>query len=75
LIARSIARDLDAGPYDIRLPLVAASMITAFITVKDRLETDSGEPVSHEQAMAVIDEVLEFVRGGIEGLRNRPQAG
>jgi AcrR family transcriptional regulator len=75
LIAASIARDLDAGPEDIRPPLVAASMITAFITVKDRLESGSGEPVTHEQAMAVIDEVLEFVRGGVEGLRDRAHTG
>src|SRR4051794_7237645 len=65
LIADSIAKDLDSGPGDIRPALVAASMSAAFTTMRDRLEAQSGEPLSHEQAMAVLDEVLEFLRGGL----------
>jgi AcrR family transcriptional regulator len=71
LIAESIAKDLDSGPGDIRPALVAASMSAAFTTMRDRLERASGEPLSHDQAMAVLDEVLEFLRGGLEGLRRR----
>jgi AcrR family transcriptional regulator len=74
LIADSIARDLDAEPGDVRPLLVAASVTAAFNAVRDRLEAESGEPVSHEQAMEILDEVLEFLRGGLEGLR-RNQAG
>jgi AcrR family transcriptional regulator len=74
LIADSIARDLDAGPGDVRPPLVAASVTAAFNAARDRLEAESGEPVSHEQAMAILDEILEFLRGGLEGLR-RNRAG
>src|SRR5436190_12408934 len=69
LIAESIARDLNSGPGDIRPALVAASMIAAFTAMRDRIEAESGEPLSHEQAMAILDEVLEFVRGGLDGLR------
>jgi AcrR family transcriptional regulator len=69
LITESIARDLDAGPDDIRPPLVAASMTAAFTTMRDRLEAESGEPLTHEQAMAILDDVLEFLRGGLDGLR------
>ena len=70
LLTQSIAKDLDAGPGDIRPPLLAASMIAAFTTVRDRLsEADAGEPISHEQAMATLDEVLEFMRGGLEALQ------
>ena len=69
LIAESIARDLDSGPGDIRPALVAASMIAAFTAMRDRIEAESGEPLSHEQAMVILDEVLEFVRGGLDGLR------
>jgi AcrR family transcriptional regulator len=71
LIAESIAKDLDAGPGDIRAPLVAASMTAAFTTMRDRLEAESGEPISHEQALVVLDQVLEFVRGGLDGLTRR----
>jgi AcrR family transcriptional regulator len=69
MIAESIAKDLDAGPDDVRPPLIAASVTAAFTTVSDRLASESGEPISHEQTIAILDEVLEFLRGGLEGLR------
>jgi AcrR family transcriptional regulator len=69
LIADSIAKDLDAAPDDVRPPLVAASITAAFTTMRDRLEAESGEEISHEQAMAILDEVLEFLSGGLEALR------
>jgi AcrR family transcriptional regulator len=70
LIAESIARDLDAKPGDIRPTLVAASMTAAFTTMRDRIEADTGTPLTHDQAMAVVDEVLAFLRGGLEGMRH-----
>jgi AcrR family transcriptional regulator len=70
LLTESIAKDLKAGPDDIRPPLVAASMIAAFTTVRDRLfEAEAGEPIVHEQAMQTLDDVLEFLRGGLEALQ------
>jgi AcrR family transcriptional regulator len=68
LISESIARDLGAGPDDIRPPLVAASMSAAFRTMRERIEAESGEPISHEQVMAVMDQVLVFLRSGLDGL-------
>jgi AcrR family transcriptional regulator len=71
LLAESVAKDLGAGPDDVRPLLVAASMNAAFLTVSDRLfEADAGgETISHEQAMRVLDQVLEFLRGGFEALQ------
>jgi len=69
VIAASIARDLDAKPGDLRPALVAASMTAAFTTMRDRLESESDEPLSYEQAMEMVDQVLEFVRSGLDGLR------
>lgn len=69
LIAESIAKDLDAPPGDIRPPLIAASVRAAFTTARERLEAESGEPISHEQAMGILDEVLEFLRGGLQALQ------
>ena len=68
LIAESIAKDLDAGPGDIRPTLVAASMSAAFTTMRDRIEAESGEPISYEQTMAIMDQVLVFLRSGLDGL-------
>jgi hypothetical protein len=69
LLIDSIARDLGAGPDDIRPPLIAASMTAAFTTARDRFEAAAGEPLTHEQAMQILDEVLEFLRGGLEALQ------
>jgi AcrR family transcriptional regulator len=73
LIAESIALDLGAGPGDIRPSLVAASMTAAFTTMRDRLEAESGAPISHEQVRALMDQVLVFLRSGLDGF-TRTQA-
>lgn len=73
LIAESIAKDLDAGPDDVRPFLVASSMNAAFMAVSDRLfEAESGgEGISHEEGMRILDQVLEFLRGGFEALQRK----
>jgi AcrR family transcriptional regulator len=72
LLAESVAKDLGAGPGDVRPLLVAASMNAAFMTVSDRLfnAESGGESISHEEAMKILDQVLEFLRGGVEALQN-----
>ena len=69
LLVQSIAKDLGTDGNDIRPNLVAASMTAAFSNVRDRLEAQSGGPIDHEQAMAILDEVLDFIRGGLETMR------
>jgi AcrR family transcriptional regulator len=73
LIADSIAQDLgDAGPDDVRPLLIAASVTAAFSAVRDRLQAGSAEPISYEAALGILDQVLEFLRGGLEALRRGP---
>lgn len=71
MLVKSIARDLGAGPDDMRPLLIAASMTAAFMSVRDRLfEAEAGgEPISHDQAFEILDQVLEFTRAGVEALR------
>jgi AcrR family transcriptional regulator len=71
MLADSIAKDLGAGPDDIRPLLIAASMTAALTSVRDRfMEAESGgEPITHEHGMAILDQVLEFLRGGLEALQ------
>ena len=70
LITASIAQDLgDVGPDDIRPRLIAASVTAAFSAVRDRLQDESGEPLPYEQALEILDQVLEFLRGGLEALQ------
>jgi AcrR family transcriptional regulator len=71
MLAESIAKDLGAGPDDIRPLLIAASMTAALTSVRDRfMEAESGgTPITHEDGMAILDQVLEFLRGGLEALQ------
>jgi AcrR family transcriptional regulator len=72
LVAASIAKDLgDVGPDDVRPRLIAASVTAAFSAVRDRLQDGSGEPISHEEALAILDQVITFLRGGLEALERQ----
>jgi hypothetical protein len=72
LVAASIAQDLgDVGPDDVRPRLIAASVTAAFSAVRDRLQDGSGEPISHEEALAILDQVITFLRGGLEALERQ----
>lgn len=71
MLVQSITRDLGAGPDDMRPLLIAASMTAAFMSVRDRLfaAESGGQPVSHEQGLEILDQVLEFTRAGVEALQ------
>jgi AcrR family transcriptional regulator len=69
LIVEAIAEDLHAGPDDIRPQIVGAALIAAFSAVHDRDPAAPPESYSPEQAMAVIDDVMRFLRGGLDALR------
>ena len=73
MLVESIARDLGAGPDDMRPLLIAASMTAAFMSVRDRLFEGQagGELISHEQAFEILDQVLEFTRAGVEALQRK----
>jgi AcrR family transcriptional regulator len=68
LMVEALAEDLDAGPGDIRPQMVAAALTAAFSAVHDDPAV-SRESLSPEQALAVIDDVMGFLRGGLEALR------
>jgi AcrR family transcriptional regulator len=67
LMVEAIAEDLHAGPDDIRPRIVAAALAAAFSAVHDPAATP--ESFSPEHAMAVIDDVMGFLRGGLDALR------
>lgn len=73
LIAESIAKDLQAGPDDVRPSLVAASITAAFTMTGEWLANEPGREISPERAAAILDEVLRFASGGLEALRRDPE--
>ncbi len=69
LVAESIARDLgDIGAHDLRPRLIAASVTAAFSAVRDRLDDHPSERSPHERGLQILDQVIEFLRGGLEAL-------
>jgi len=69
LMVEAIAEDLHADPDDIRPQIVAAAAAAAFTTVRERDPAALPESDSVEQAMAAIDDVMHFLRGGLDALR------
>jgi AcrR family transcriptional regulator len=76
ILVESFAKDLGSAPDDIRALLIAASATAAFTAVHDRLDAEgAGAEVTHERAMAIVDEVFEFLRGGLDRLRSQGSPG
>jgi AcrR family transcriptional regulator len=76
ILVESFAKDLGSDPDDVRALLIAASATAAFIAVHDRLEAEAaGAEITHERAMAIVDEVFEFLRGGLDRLRSQGSPG
>jgi AcrR family transcriptional regulator len=69
LMTDAIAEDLHASPDDIRPQIVAAATIAAFTALFDSAAPP--EPFSREDATAMIDDVVTFLRGGLEALSDR----
>ena len=67
LIIAALAEELHAGPDDIRPKMVAAALSAAFNALHDS-DTQPGE-LSREQALAAVDNVLGFMRGGLDAVR------
>ncbi len=68
LTIEAIAEDLHTGPEDIRPHIVAAALAAAFNAVHGT--TASPESRSPQHASEVIDDVMAFLRGGLEALRH-----
>ena len=69
LLVGAIAEDLDTDPDDIRPRIVAVAFGAAITAVHDpAAPPDSFSP---DHAMALIDDVLLFVQGGLDALRKR----
>jgi AcrR family transcriptional regulator len=71
ILTESIAKDLGTEAGDLQSMLVAASITAALTSVRERIfEAEArGEFMSYEQGMAILDQVLEFLRGGLEALQ------
>ena len=68
LLREAIARDLDEPPDALRPRLVAAAAVAALSSLDDSF--DHEPPVAKGEALAVLDDAIRFLRGGIEALQD-----
>ena len=64
--SKSIAKDLGAGPDELRPALSAECLMAALTTVRERLEADPKDP-SYQHVMKTLDQLLAFLGGGAKG--------
>lgn len=71
VLTACVAEDLDVAPDSLRAQMVAAASIAAMESMRSLKERDS----TPEHALAVMDEVLLFLEGGLAALRESAPAG
>jgi AcrR family transcriptional regulator len=69
LLADSIAKDLDAAPDDLRPTVLAAATAAALAAVGERLRPESGEPISYDQALTILDHMFRSLASGLDALQ------
>lgn len=70
VLTECVAVDLDVAPDSLRANMVSAAAMAALESLRTIKEDESGP----EQAIAVMDEVLAFLQGGLDALRAGPES-
>jgi AcrR family transcriptional regulator len=73
VIAQAIADELDEDVDDLRPQLVTAAVIAAFTATYEHRYRARSQSASRAQAVAVIDEAITFLRGGLDAIRAFPK--
>ena len=73
VIATAIAHELGEKVDDLRPQLVTAAVITAFTATYEHRYRARSQSASRAQAVAVIDEAITFLRGGLDAIRAFPK--
>ena len=76
LLAEAVAVDLDVAPDSLRPRMVGAAATAALGTIESFYDKhgDSGDQHEPDEALAIFDEALVFLRGGIAALQRKPAA-
>jgi AcrR family transcriptional regulator len=70
LLLEAIADDLGEPPDALRPRLVAAAAVAALTSLEGSFD-DKAAPVGKTEALAVLDDAIVFLRGGIEALQDK----
>jgi AcrR family transcriptional regulator len=72
-IGKAIAEELGEAVDDLRPQLVTAAVIAAFTATYEHRYRARSQSASRAQAVAVIDEAITFLRGGLDAVRAFPK--
>ena len=75
LLSENIARDLGDRPDDVRPRMIASAVIGALGALDVKGVEESESAPTKAEALAMVDEALTFLRGGMEALRRAEPAG
>jgi len=72
LLRGAIADDLGEPPDALRPRLVAAAAVAALTSLDSSFEDNAGQrtPVAKAEALAVLDDAIVFLRGGLDALQD-----
>jgi AcrR family transcriptional regulator len=70
LLLEAIADDLGEPPDALRPRLVAAAAVAALTSLEGSFD-DKAMPVGKAEALAVVDDAIVFLRGGIDALQDK----
>jgi AcrR family transcriptional regulator len=73
LLLEAIASDLNEPPNSLRPRLVAAAAVAALTSLDESFDeaADGRPPVSKTESLAVLDDAMLFLRGGLDALQDR----
>ena len=71
LLLEAIADDLDEPQDALRPRLVAAAAMAAMTSLDGSFDEKAEQPVTKAESLAVFDEALVFLRGGLDALQDR----
>ena len=71
LLLEAIANDLGEPRDALRPRLVTAAAIAALTSLEGTLHEKAEQPVAKAEALAVLDDAMLFLRGGIDALQDR----
>jgi AcrR family transcriptional regulator len=73
LLLEAIASDLDEPPNSLRPRLVAAAAVAALTSLDESFDeaAEGRPPVSKTESLAVLDDAMLFLRGGLDALQDR----
>lgn len=74
LLAEAIANDVGSDPDDLRVQLLAAAAGAAMVTVGERLQPGTDNPVDYDEALALLKQMLDILSSAMAELRPRGPA-